>query len=167
MREQGAETQPKDRQQADAESATTVNHRDFALPQASSYHELLGEINHAFAQDRRGPLWDLRSHRYAYSNKALKGDTLDPFQQRSRTKTRVPRKIVNPLRTASGRESALIRPRPQTRRQRKWRASDFFSAAAGARFSWYLSSFLRATLVLGVTQIFAPPQGNLWLRPKV
>jgi len=54
MKEQGAETQPKDRQQADAESATTVNHRDFALAQASSYHELLREINHALRRIEEG-----------------------------------------------------------------------------------------------------------------
>jgi len=54
MKEQGAETQPKDRQQADAESATTVNHRDFALAQASSYHELLREINHALGRIEEG-----------------------------------------------------------------------------------------------------------------
>ena len=54
MKEQAAETQPKDRQQADVESATTVNHRDFAFAQASSYHELLREINHALRRVEEG-----------------------------------------------------------------------------------------------------------------
>jgi DnaK suppressor protein len=54
MKEQGAETQPKDRQQANAESATTVNHRDFSFAQASAYNELLGEINHALRRIEEG-----------------------------------------------------------------------------------------------------------------
>lgn len=54
MKQQGTETQPKDRQQADAESATTVSHRDFSFAQASAYNELLGEINHALRRIEEG-----------------------------------------------------------------------------------------------------------------
>lgn len=54
MKEQGMETQPKDRQQADAESATTVNHRDFAFAQAASYHGVLAEINDALRRIEEG-----------------------------------------------------------------------------------------------------------------
>src|SRR5262249_26516108 len=44
---QQLETQPKDRQQADAESATTIQLRDAALGRVESYEEAIDEINHA------------------------------------------------------------------------------------------------------------------------
>ena len=87
MKEQGAETQPKDRQQADAESAATVNHRDFALAQATSHHELLREIDHALRGIEEGRYGICEVTGRPIPMNALKGDTLDSFQQRSRTKT--------------------------------------------------------------------------------
>ncbi len=51
---QGVETQPKDRQQADAESATTINMRDMSLANTSSYQEMLDEVNEALARIEDG-----------------------------------------------------------------------------------------------------------------
>ena len=53
-REQGIETQPKDRQQADAESATTVTLRDAALGRVEGYEELLHEVNAAIQRIQEG-----------------------------------------------------------------------------------------------------------------
>jgi hypothetical protein len=43
LEKQELETQPKDRQQADAESATTIQLRDAALGRVESYEEQINE----------------------------------------------------------------------------------------------------------------------------
>jgi RNA polymerase-binding transcription factor DksA len=53
-REQELETQPKDRQQADAESATTVAMRDAALGRVQGYERLLREVNEAIQRIKDG-----------------------------------------------------------------------------------------------------------------
>jgi RNA polymerase-binding transcription factor DksA len=52
--EQELETQPKDRQQADAESATTVAMRDAALGRVQGYERLLCEVNEAIRRIKDG-----------------------------------------------------------------------------------------------------------------
>jgi RNA polymerase-binding transcription factor DksA len=53
-REQELETQPKDRQQADAESAKTVAMRDVALGRVQGYERLLREVNGAIQRIKDG-----------------------------------------------------------------------------------------------------------------
>jgi RNA polymerase-binding transcription factor DksA len=54
LQAQGEEVQPKDRQQADAESATVINLRDMAFARAMTYNELIGEVNEALSRIERG-----------------------------------------------------------------------------------------------------------------
>jgi RNA polymerase-binding transcription factor DksA len=53
-REQELETQPKGRQQADAESATTVAMRDAALGGVQGYERLVREVNEAIQRIKGG-----------------------------------------------------------------------------------------------------------------
>jgi RNA polymerase-binding transcription factor DksA len=54
LQAQGAEVKPTDRQQADAESATSVNLRDMALVRAGTYNELIEEIDAALGRIEAG-----------------------------------------------------------------------------------------------------------------
>jgi RNA polymerase-binding transcription factor DksA len=54
LQAQGEEVQPKDRQQADAESATVTNLRDMAFARAMTYNELIEEVNAALARIEQG-----------------------------------------------------------------------------------------------------------------
>lgn len=54
LQAQGEEVQPKDRQQADAESATVINLRDMAFARAMTYNELIKEVNEALSRIERG-----------------------------------------------------------------------------------------------------------------
>jgi DnaK suppressor protein len=51
---QGEEVQPKDQQQADAESATVISLRDMAFAQAMTYNELIEEVNEALSRIEQG-----------------------------------------------------------------------------------------------------------------
>jgi RNA polymerase-binding transcription factor DksA len=54
LQSQGEEVQPKDRQQADAESATVINLRDMAFARAMTYNELVEEVNEALGRIEHG-----------------------------------------------------------------------------------------------------------------
>ena len=54
LQSQGEEVQPKDRQQADAESATVINLRDMAFARAMTYSELIEEVNEALGRIEQG-----------------------------------------------------------------------------------------------------------------
>jgi RNA polymerase-binding transcription factor DksA len=54
LQAQGEEVQPKDRQQADAESATVINLRDMAFARAMTYNELIEEVNEALSRIEQG-----------------------------------------------------------------------------------------------------------------
>src|SRR5689334_1810554 len=50
LESQGAEIKPKDRQEADAESATSVNLRDMAFSRATTYNAQIEEVNEALGR---------------------------------------------------------------------------------------------------------------------
>lgn len=54
LQAQGEEVQPKDRQQADSESATVINLRDMAFARAMTYNELIEEVNEALNRIEQG-----------------------------------------------------------------------------------------------------------------
>lgn len=54
LQAQDEEVQPKDRQQADAESASAINLRDVAFARAMTYNELIQEVNEALGRIERG-----------------------------------------------------------------------------------------------------------------
>jgi RNA polymerase-binding transcription factor DksA len=54
LQSQGEEVQPTDRQQADAESATSINLRDMAFARAMTYNELIEEVNEALSRIEQG-----------------------------------------------------------------------------------------------------------------
>src|SRR4051794_7296723 len=54
LESQGEEIKPADRQQADAESATSVNLRDMAFSRAATYNELIEEVNAALSRIEQG-----------------------------------------------------------------------------------------------------------------
>jgi RNA polymerase-binding transcription factor DksA len=54
MKERGQQTQPKDRQQADAEAATTVQLRDEGWTRLSTYQDWLVEVQQALSRIEQG-----------------------------------------------------------------------------------------------------------------
>lgn len=186
MKEQAAETQPKDRQQADVESATTVNHRDFAFAQASSYHELLREINHALRRIEEGHYGICEVTGRPIPMKRLKAIPWTRFSKEAEQKleSRGRSSVHFELPRAQGLKGAgSSDPLSTQTRKRKWRRSNFFAVRQGLlsrlqsstcqsaprpRTGQLVSNFVsRGNFGFRDHQILRSASGNIWLRPKV